>query len=84
MRITKITWKIDVSRTHTPNLSDFDLIFNSTKWPYILSKVRKRDNIESDNFLTLRFINIWGLRSNLVGCQSFHESNSLDFLAVWD
>ena len=26
MRITKITWKIDNSRTHTPNVSDFDLI----------------------------------------------------------
>ena len=43
----------------------------------ILSKACK-----SHNSLKLRFINIWGLRSNFVDCESFLESNSPDILAL--
>ena len=48
----------------------------------ILSKTSKPDNFESQNFLKLNFTNIWDLRSNFVGCESFLESNSLDSLAL--
>ena len=38
---------------------------------------------DSDNSLKFRFTtNIWGLHSNSVGCESFHESNSPDILAL--
>ena len=48
----------------------------------ILSKASKPDNFESDNSLKLSFTNIWGLRSNFVGCESFLQSNSPDVLAL--
>ena len=38
---------------------------------------------DSDNSLKFRFTtNIWGLHSNSVGCESFHESTSPDILAL--
>ena len=43
----------------------------------ILSKACEPDNFESHNSLKLR-----GLRSNLVDCESFLESNSPDILAL--
>ena len=43
----------------------------------ILSKACK-----SHNSLKLRFMNIWGLRSNFVDCESFLESNFPDILAL--
>ena len=47
----------------------------------ILSKACKPDNFESHNSLKLSFTNIRGLRSNF-DCESFHESNSPDILAL--
>ena len=43
----------------------------------ILSKACKPDNFE-----LLSFMNIRGLRSNFVDCESFLESNSPDILAL--
>ena len=48
----------------------------------ILSKTCKPDNFELHNSLKLSFTNIRGLRSNFVDCESFHESNSPDILAL--
>ena len=48
----------------------------------ILSKGCKPDNFESHNSLKLRFMNIQGLHSNFVDCESFPESNSLDIHAL--
>ena len=48
----------------------------------ILSKACKPDNFESHNSLKLSFMNIWGLHSNFVDCESFLESNSPDILAL--
>ena len=48
----------------------------------ILSKEYKPDNFESYNSLKLNFINIRGLHSNFVDCESFLESNSPDILAL--
>ena len=46
----------------------------------ILSKGCKPDNFESHNSLKLSFMNIRGLRSNFVDCESFLESNSPNIL----
>ena len=48
----------------------------------ILSKACKPDNFESHNSLKLSFMNILGLCSNFVDCESFLESNSPDILAL--
>ena len=48
----------------------------------ILSKACKPDNFELHNSLKLSFMNIRGLRSNFVDCESFLESNSPDILAL--
>ena len=48
----------------------------------ILSKGCKPDNFESYSSLKLSFMNIWGLRSNFVNCESFLEPNSPDILAL--
>ena len=48
----------------------------------ILSKVCKPDSFESHNSLKLSFMNIPGLRSNFVDCESFLQSNSPDILAL--
>ena len=48
----------------------------------ILSKACKPDNFESHNSLQLSFMNIQGLHSNFVDCESFLESNSPDILAL--
>ena len=48
----------------------------------ILSKACKPDTFESHNSLKLSFLNIPGLRSNFVDCESFLESNSPDILAL--
>ena len=48
----------------------------------ILSKACKPDNFELHNSLKLSFMNIWGLHSNFVDCESFLESNSPDILAL--
>ena len=48
----------------------------------IFSKACKPDNFESQNSLKLSFMNIQGLRSNFVDCESFLESNSPDILAL--
>ena len=39
-------------------------------------------NFESHNYLKFSFMNIRGLHSNFVDCESFLESNSPDFLAL--
>ena len=49
----------------------------------ILSKVCTPDNFESHNSLKLSFMNIWGLCSNFVDCESFLESNSPDILILY-
>ena len=48
----------------------------------ISSKACKPDNFESQNSLKLSFMNIRGLRSNFVDCESFLDSNSPDILAL--
>ena len=48
----------------------------------ILSKTCKQDIFELHNSLKLSFMNIRGLRSNFVDCESFLESNSPDILAL--
>ena len=48
----------------------------------ILSKACKPDDFESHNSLKLSFMNIRGLRSNFVDCESFLESNSSDIFAL--
>ena len=48
----------------------------------ISSKACKQDNFESHNSLKLSFMNIRGLHSNFVDCESFLESNSPDILAL--
>ena len=48
----------------------------------ILSKACKPDNFEWHNSLKLSFMNIRGLCSNFVDCESFPESNSPDILAL--
>ena len=50
----------------------------------ILSKGCKPDNFELYNSLQLSFINIWGLCSNFIDCESFLESNSPDTLALYE
>ena len=47
-----------------------------------LSGACKRDNFESHNSLKISFMNIWGLCSNFVDCESFRESNSPDIFAL--
>ena len=48
----------------------------------ILSKACKPDDFESHKSLKLSFMNIRGLGSNFVGCESLLESNSPDILAL--
>ena len=48
----------------------------------ILSKGCKPDNFEPHNSLKLSFMNIQGLRSNFVECESFLELKSPDILAL--
>ena len=48
----------------------------------MLAKACKPDNFESHSSLKRSFTNIRGLRSHLVGCESFLESNSSDIFAV--
>ena len=50
----------------------------------ILSKACKPDNFESHNSLKLSFMNIQGLRSNFVDCESFLESNSPGILLLFE
>ena len=50
----------------------------------ILSKACKPGNFESHNSLKLTTMNIRGLRSNFVYCDSFHESNSPNILALYE
>ena len=70
-----------VSHELTAYLSIFDKFL--TQWIMaILSKGCKPDKFEPHNSLKLSFMNIWGLRSNFVECESFLESNSPDILAL--
>ena len=48
----------------------------------MLSKGCKPDNFESYNFLKLSFMNITGLHSNSVDCESFLKSNCPDILPL--
>ena len=48
----------------------------------MLSKGCKPDNFESHNSPKLSFMNICGLQSNFVECESFLQSNSPDILAL--
>ena len=50
----------------------------------ILSKRHKQDIFESHKSLKLYITNIWGLCSDLLGCESFLESNSCDILALYE
>ena len=61
-----------VSHELTAFLSVFDLFL--TQWIMaILSKGCKPDNFESPNSLKLTFMNIWGLCSIFLECESFLE-----------
>ena len=48
----------------------------------ILSKACKPDNFELHNSLKLSLMNVRGLRSIFVDCESFLESNSPDILVL--
>ena len=48
----------------------------------IFPKACKPNNFESHNSQELSFMNICGLRSNFVDCESFLESISPDILAL--
>ena len=48
----------------------------------ILSTACKSDNFEFHNSRKLSLMNIRGLRSNSVDCESFLESNTPDILAL--
>ena len=50
----------------------------------ILSKGYKPDNFESHNSFKLSFMNICGLSSNFLDCESFLESNTPDSLALYE
>ena len=52
------------------------------KWWNIFKKIFIPDNFEPHNSLKLSFVNIWGLCSIFVECQSFLELNSPDILAL--
>ena len=65
LRIPEITSRIGISWT-----SNFDLFFNSMKWPYY----QKYVNQINLNHTTLSFTNIWCLRLNFVWCESFLKS----------
>ena len=57
----------------------------NTQWIMaILSKRFKPGNFELHNSLKLSFVNIWGLCSNFVDCESFRGSNSLEILALYE
>ena len=70
-----------VSHKLTVYLSVFDL-FVSQWITAILSKGCNSDNFQQHNSLKRSFIDIRGLHSNCVECESFLESNSPDILAV--
>ena len=80
----KITLRIGISWTHTLPF----LISTSHSWlneMIILSKVREPDNNESQKkSLKLSFFYIWSFYSSVVGCESFLESNSPNFLALYE
>ena len=66
-------------------LTTFLSIFNQFKLNWIMAillKAYKLDHLELHNSLKLSFTNTWGLRSNLVECKPFLESNSRDNLAL--
>ena len=70
-----------MSHELTAYLSVFDIFL--THWIMdMLSKGCKPDNFESYNFLKLSFMNITGLHSNSVDCESFLKSNSPDILPL--
>ena len=48
----------------------------------VLSKGCKPGNIKLHKYLKISFTNIRGLRSNIVECESFVESNPLDILDI--
>ena len=50
----------------------------------ILLKACNPDNFESHNSLKLSFMNIQGLHSNFVDCESFLESNSPGILLLFE
>ena len=79
LRVTKTTSRIGFSWSH--GLSVFESFL--TQWIMAISaKGCKPDNFEPHNSLKLSFMNICGLRSNFVDCESFLESNSTDILAL--
>ena len=50
----------------------------------ILSKVPQPHTFESRSFLKLNFTNIWSLRSNFIGNESYLKPTSSDILALYD
>ena len=80
VRVKKITSRIGVSWTHSLPFC-FNLFL--TQWIMaMLSKGSKPVNFEPHNSLKPSFMNIRGLRSNFVQCESFLESNSPDILTL--
>ena len=70
-----------MSHEFTVYLSVFDL-FLTQRIKAILSKRCKPDNFESHNSLKLSFMDMQGLHSNFVDCESFLESDAPDILAI--
>ena len=78
VRVTEIISRIGVSWTHSLQLRFL---------PFFDSKVCKSDNFQSDSSVKLSFTSIRGVHSNFVRCESFLESNFLEFLlyfSMWD
>ena len=69
-----------ISRIGTSWTCSLPSIFNL----FLTSKGCKPDNFEPHPSMKFSLVNIWGLCSNFVECESFLESNFSDILAVWD
>ena len=79
MRSQKLLQRL-VSHELTTYLSIFNLFKLNELRPYY----QKHVNFESHNSLKPSFTNIWGIRSNLVDCESFLESISPDAVPLGD
>ena len=67
-----------MSHELTACLSIFNIFKLNKLWPYY----QKHVNQLILNRTNLSFMNVWGVRSNFVDCESFLESNSPDILAL--
>ena len=76
VRVTKIASKIGLMNSH---LSVSGLFLT-----HKIALLSKDTNFKSHNSLKLSFINIWGICSDFVECESFLEPDSPDILVLCD